>query len=79
MVARRQDVMFDSERFIQDVHDYAARRRWSHTDVLAQLDLCRDHHSLKVIRGTKPPSLLWVCRLAWLCDLDINKYVKDPT
>lgn len=69
---------FDTEGFTQAVRDYLQRHDMSVRLLSTISGLDHTTISQTVLKGDRRPSLYVAARLAGVCDISLDRYVKDP-
>lgn len=74
MALLKSDDVFDMPMFYEDVNKYRIRWRYSKTELakIAGVDI---HYLMR--RKNYTPSLRAIVLFAKICDLDLNKYIKE--
>lgn len=68
---------FDIKAFQADLQAYRDRHNMTNFDLIACADIAGPKSGKdNPIDGTRVPSMRSICRLAVVCDLDLNKYVR---
>lgn len=67
--------VFDAQKFWNDVKDFMNHKRMTPKELADLADVDRSNLTTCMLYG-KSPSLFYVYRLGFICDLDMNKYMK---